>query len=162
LFEKSLLLKKLWLYYLNCPPETINNPLKAVMRKLFFTLSILGFFAVGLHAQENPVAKTDSIVFDKMVHDYGTVEQNGDGLCEFKFTNKGKEPLVLTNVRSSCGCTVPEWTRDPIPPGQSGVIKVKYDTRRLGPINKSITVSSNAANSMVALRITGNVVAKTE
>lgn len=130
------------------------------MKKIFLALSILGFFALGLHAQENLVAKTDSIVFDKMVHDYGTIEQGGDGNCEFTFTNTGKEPLVLTAVRASCGCTVPEWPKEPIAPGKTGVIKIKYDTRRLGPINKSITVTSNAVNSMVALRITGSVVAK--
>ncbi|MBW6497676.1 MAG: DUF1573 domain-containing protein [Bacteroidales bacterium] len=130
------------------------------MKKLFFTLSILGFFAMGLHAQETPVAKTDSIVFDKMVHDYGTIEQGGDGNCEFIFTNTGDEPLVLTAVRASCGCTLPEWSKEPIAPGKTGVIKVKYDTRRVGPINKVIRVASNAENANVVLRITGNVVAK--
>lgn len=130
------------------------------MKKLFFTLSILGFFAIGLHAQENPVSKTDSIVFDKMVHDYGTIEQGGDGNCEFTFTNTGDEPLVLTGVRASCGCTLPEWPKEPIAPGKTGVIKVKYDTRRVGPINKVIRVASNAENANVVLRITGNVVAK--
>jgi len=68
------------------------------------------------------------ITFDKTVHDYGTLQQHGDGKCEFTFTNNGKEPLILSNVRSSCGCTVPTWPRQPVLPGQSEVIKVKYDT----------------------------------
>lgn len=130
------------------------------MKKSFLILSLLGFFAIGLYAQESPVAKTDSIVFDKMVHNYGTIEQGGDGTCEFTFTNTGKEPLVLTSVRAGCGCTLPEWSKDPILPGESGVIKVKYDTRRVGPIAKAVVVTSNAINSRVVLRINGSVVAK--
>jgi hypothetical protein len=100
------------------------------------------------------------IKFDKLVHDYGTVEQHGDGRCEFTFTNEGKEPLILSNVRSSCGCTVPEWPRQPILPGQSEVIKVKYDTKRVGVINKSVYVYSNAKESPVTLKIKGKVEAK--
>lgn len=130
------------------------------MKKAFLFLSFLGFLSLGLQAQNNPVAKADSIIFNNMVHDYGTIEQGGDGTCEFEFTNAGKEPIVLTSVRSSCGCTIPEWSREPVLPGQTSVIKVKYDTRRLGVINKVIIVNSNAINSTVILRITGNVVEK--
>jgi hypothetical protein len=130
------------------------------MKKVLFLLSLLGFMGISLFAQENPVAKTDSIVFDKMVHDYGIIEQGGDGTCEFTFTNTGKEPLLLSGVRAGCGCTVPEWSKDPILPGESSVIKVKYDTRKVGPIAKAVVVTSNAINSRVVLRITGSVVAK--
>ena len=132
------------------------------MKKALFLLYLLGLLGIGLHAQENPAAKTDSIVFDKMVHNYGTIEQGSDGTCEFTFTNTGKEPLVLSGVRAGCGCTLPEWSKDPILPGESGVIKVKYDTRRVGPIAKAVVVTSNAINSRVVLRITGSVVAKSE
>lgn len=97
------------------------------------------------------------VTFDKLVHDYGDIDQNADGRCEFKFTNDGKEPLILSNVRSSCGCTVPEWPRQPILPGQSEIIKVKYDTKRVGMINKSISVYSNASESPITLRIKGKV-----
>ena len=90
------------------------------------------------------------ITFDKTVHDYGTIQQHGDGKCEFAFTNDGKEPLILSNVRSSCGCTVPTWPRHPVLPGQSEVIKVKYDTKRIGMINKSIHVYSNAKTSPIS------------
>lgn len=130
------------------------------MKKAFLFLSFLGFLSLGLQAQNNPVAKADSIIFNNMVHDYGTIEQGGDGTCEFEFTNSGKEPIVLTSVRSSCGCTIPEWSKEPVLPGQTSVIKVKYDTRRLGVINKVIIVNSNAINSTVILKITGNVVEK--
>ncbi|MCD4665566.1 MAG: DUF1573 domain-containing protein, partial [Bacteroidales bacterium] len=75
----------------------------------------------------------------------------------FKFTNDGKEPLILSNVRSSCGCTVPTWPRQPILPGQSDVIKVKYDTKRVGMINKSVHVYSNAKVATVTLKIKGKI-----
>lgn len=130
------------------------------MKKTFLFTLFLGLLSLGLQAQDQAVAKADSIIFNSLVHDYGTIEQGGDGNCEFNFTNKGDVPIVLTGVRSSCGCTVPEWSKDPILPGETGVIKVKYDTRRVGPINKSIVVNSNAVNATVILRITGTVVAK--
>lgn len=110
-------------------------------------------------AIENPNAP--AITFEKTTHDYGTVVKGGDGTCEFKFKNTGVEPLILSNVASSCGCTVPEWPREPILKGKSASIKVKYDTNRLGPINKTITVMSNSAGSAVQLKIVGNVVEAT-
>jgi hypothetical protein len=109
---------------------------------------------------DNPNAPV--IEFDKLVHDYGEIQQHDNGKCEFKFTNKGKEPLMLSNVRSSCGCTVPEWPRQPILPGQSEVIKVKYDTKRIGMINKSVHVYSNAKKSPISLKIKGKVLAQSE
>ncbi|MBK6345459.1 MAG: DUF1573 domain-containing protein [Bacteroidales bacterium] len=111
-------------------------------------------------AAPNPNAP--EITFEKIVHDYGTLFVGGDGNCEFIFTNTGKEPLILSSVKSSCGCTVPSYPREPILPGKKESIKVKYDTGRLGPINKSITVMSNAKTATVVLKITGNIIQKTE
>lgn len=113
-------------------------------------------------AQANTDAQANNpnapiITFDKTVHDYGTMQQHADGNCVFKFTNEGKEPLILSNVRSSCGCTVPTWPRQPILPGESDVIKVKYDTKRIGMINKSIHVYSNAKVPTVTLKIKGKI-----
>lgn len=130
------------------------------MRKSIFLLTILSMITFFAHAQEQQTAAADSIVFDKLEHDYGTIEQNGDGNCVFTFTNKGQKPLVLSNVRASCGCTVPQWPREPIAPGEQGEIKVKYNTKIVGSFNKTVTVNSNAANSMVRLRVKGQVVAK--
>ncbi|MFA5330513.1 MAG: DUF1573 domain-containing protein [Prolixibacteraceae bacterium] len=124
---------------------------------LFFLLNIIG---LGLFAQEKQNLKNDSIVFEKTVHDYGTIIQGSDGNCEFKFTNKGKGPLILNDVKTSCGCTVPEWPKEPIPPEKTGVIKVKYDTKRLGAFSKTITVNSNAKNSLVTITIKGNIITK--
>jgi len=133
-----------------------------IMKKIIIALGLIIFGLSGITAQtpekvENP--NSPIITFNKLVHDYGTLYQNGNGECEFEFTNSGKEPLILTNVKSSCGCTVPKWPRQPLLPGKSDVIKVKYATSRLGTINKSITVTSNASNNNVVLRIAGKVVA---
>ena len=111
-------------------------------------------------ANENPNAP--EISFKDNVHDYGTIFVGGDGMCEFEFTNTGKEPLILSSVRSSCGCTVPSWPREPILPGKKEVIKVKYDTNRVGTINKSVTVLSNAKNPTEVLRMKGSIVKKEE
>ncbi len=115
-------------------------------------------------AVQTPVAASDAapqsladIKFEKLVHDYGTIKQGGDGNCEFKFTNTGKEPLILSNCQGSCGCTVPNCPKEPILPGKTGVIKVHYDTKRVGPINKSVSVQSNAKSGMMTLQIKGTV-----
>jgi hypothetical protein len=102
-------------------------------------------------------ASTADIKLEKLVHDYGNIMQGGNGECEFKFTNNGKEPLVITNCMGSCGCTVPQCPKEPILPGKSGVIKVKYDTNRVGGIYKTVTVNSNAKSGNVVLTIKGNV-----
>ena len=103
---------------------------------------------------------TPVITFEATVYDYGTIYQGDNGICEFIFTNTGKEDLVLTNVYSSCGCTVPAWPKEPISKKKSAVIQVKYDTNRIGAINKSITVESNAKNGRVVLKIQGTVLDK--
>lgn len=114
------------------------------------------FFSISLaKAQDNNQGAV--INFEKLSHDYGEVFQSDNGEYEFKFTNTGKEPLILTDVRSSCGCTVPEWPRNPILPGQSSSVKVKYNTNIVGPINRQVTITSNATNSPSILRISGQV-----
>jgi archaellum component FlaF (FlaF/FlaG flagellin family) len=131
-----------------------------------FILSAIFIFALmfGVNAQQaqtqNPtnVESQAEITFEKLEHDYGEVKQNGNGVCEFKYTNTGSVPLVLSKVRSSCGCTVPKWSKEPLMPGQSASITVKYNTSSVGPINKSITVESNAKTSRVRLLIKGKVV----
>jgi len=112
---------------------------------------------------QQPKVNGPGIEFKKTVHDYGTIFQGANGECEFEFTNVGSEPLVLSNVQSSCGCTVPSWPREPILPGKTAVIKVKYNTDRVGGINKTVTVYSNAVdNPKVELRIQGQVKPKQE
>nr|MDP6908462.1 DUF1573 domain-containing protein [Flavobacteriales bacterium] len=80
---------------------------------------------------------------------------------EFVFTNSGTEPLIISKAKGSCGCTVPEWPKEPIAPGAKASIKVKYDTKRVGPISKSVTITSNSVDSSTALlKIKGSVKAK--
>lgn len=141
------------------------------MKRIAYIVTITGSLLMStlVHAQEAKTANNTNaeqatsladIKFDKTVHDFGTIPQGGNGECEFKFTNTGKEPLVITNCMGSCGCTVPQCPKEPILPGKSGVIKVKYDTNRVGPFVKSVTVNSNAKSGVMTLQIKGTVEAK--
>ena len=128
--------------------------MKKVILSLSFFAIVLGSFAQSAE----PATSKAELKFEKEVHDYGTIMQNDDGTCEFVFTNTGTEPLIISNARGSCGCTVPDWPRQPIAPGASESIKVKYATNRVGPINKSVTITSNASNAATkVIRIKGNV-----
>lgn len=132
------------------------------MKKLFFLslFAILTFGAVHAQAPENQdtIVNGPKIQFESLVHEYGTIAKGSDGNCEFTFTNMGNEPLILSNVRASCGCTTPSWTQKPIMPGKTGTIKVHYNTNNVGGFNKSITVTSNAVdNPRTVLKIKGLV-----
>jgi hypothetical protein len=141
------------------------------MKKIIYVITVIGASVVfsNLQAQdakttaptsaEQPASLAD-IKFEKTVHDFGTIPQGGNGECEFIFTNTGKEPLVINNCMGSCGCTVPQCPKEPILPGKKGVIKVKYDTNRVGPFVKSVTVNSNAKSGVMTLQIKGTVEAK--
>ncbi|HZW63957.1 MAG TPA: DUF1573 domain-containing protein [Flavobacteriaceae bacterium] len=122
--------------------------------KQLITILFLGFFSFTVLAQEK-VAKLE---FKTTEIDYGTIEKGADGLRTFEFTNTGNAPLIISNVKSSCGCTVPQWPKEAILPGESGEIQVKYDTNRVNPIRKTITVTSNADTPTVALKIKGEVI----
>jgi hypothetical protein len=97
------------------------------------------------------------ISFKNETVDYGKIVKGSDGVRVFEFTNTGDAELVITNVKSSCGCTVPKKPEEPIAPGASGSIEVKYDTNRVGPIRKTVTVYSNADEPIKALKIKGEV-----
>ena len=97
------------------------------------------------------------ISFKNETVDYGKIVKGSDGVRVFEFTNTGDAELVVTNVKSSCGCTVPKKPEGPISPGASGSIEVKYDTNRVGPIRKTVTVYSNADEPIKALKIKGEV-----
>ena len=128
------------------------------MKKVIYLLGITLLMAGAAKAQEEKVQMGAEIKFEKVVHDYGDVPYNGNGECEFRFTNTGTEPLIIQKPKSSCGCTIPSWPQEPILPGESEIIKVTYRTNRPGNINKTVTVTSNAVNnSTVVLRIKGRV-----
>ncbi len=116
---------------------------------------------VGSFAYVSAQVAGPQIEFEKSEHDYGEIEQGGDGKTEFVFTNTGTEPLIISKAKGSCGCTVPTWPKEPIAPGAKSSIEVKYDTKRVGPISKSVTITSNSVDSgTVLLKIKGSVKAK--
>ena len=132
------------------------------MKKVIYLLGIMLLMVGAAKAQDSKAAIGPEIEFEKVVHDYGDVPFNGNGECEFRFTNTGNEPLLIQKPKSSCGCTIPSWPNEPILPGESEVIKVTYRTNRAGAINKTVTVTSNALkNSTVVLRIKGRVLEQT-
>ena len=129
-----------------------------IMKKLLVFLAVL--FGISSFAQSGA-----KIEFKEETINYGEVEKGkDDGIRIFEFTNTGNEPLLIKNVKSSCGCIVPEWPKEPIAPGAKSQIKVQYNMNP-GPISKTITVESNAVNKtngMVPLRIKGTVIVKEE
>lgn len=114
--------------------------------------------SLGAFAQ----AKVAKIEFKTDTIDYGTIDKGADGVRVFEFTNTGNAPLIISDVKSTCGCTVPKKPEGPIMPGQTGEISVKYDTNRVNPIRKTITVTSNADTPTVALKIKGEVIDPTQ
>ncbi len=124
------------------------------MKKLVLTL-LMACFGLTAFAQA-------AISFDKETHDFGEIQEaDGAVSVDFVYTNTGKAPLVLHEVKASCGCTTPEWTKEPIQPGKTGVIKVSFNpANRPGSFNKTVTVQSNASTPSKLLRITGNVLQK--
>ena len=122
------------------------------MKKIIL-IAVIGLIGFAVQAQD----KKAKIVFKSETIDYGEIQKGADGVRVFEFTNTGDAPLVISDVKSSCGCTVPEKPKDPIMPGATGEIKVKYDTNRKGPIRKTITVYSNADEPVKAIKIKGTV-----
>ncbi|GGW82037.1 DUF1573 domain-containing protein [Salegentibacter mishustinae] len=122
--------------------------------KKFIAIAIFVVAGIGTAmAQE-----TAKIEFKSETIDYGEIKKGSDGVRVFEFTNTGNVPLVIANVTSSCGCTIPKKPEDPIQPGETGEIQVKYNTKLVGPIRKTVTVYSNADESTKSLKIKGRVI----
>ena len=113
---------------------------------------------VGVMSMSMSAQKVAKIEFKTNTIDYGTIEKGADGTRAFEFTNVGDAPLIISDVKSTCGCTIPKKPEAPIMPGETGEILVKYNTNIVNPIRKTITVISNAETPTVALRIKGKVV----
>ena len=157
------------------------------MKKLLLSLALItGFFAINAQTKfpakaiaspqktevktkkkaDTPVVRdvpvqeekeNSTIDFESKVVDYGTIEHNADGQRKFVFTNNGTEPLIIKNAKGSCGCTVPTWPREPIMPGATAEIGVKYATNRVGKFTKTITLTTNASKKPTILTIKGEV-----
>ena len=116
------------------------------MKKVILSLIVMFIAALSMNKAVAQSEKGAKIEFAKETHDYGTIKNGADGTCSFEFKNTGNEPLIISMAKGSCGCTVPEWPKEPIAPGAKASIKVKYDTSRAGAINKNVTITSNAVN----------------
>ncbi len=123
-----------------------------MMKKIVLVLfvSLMGMTMTAQDAAAKIKFKTKTV-------DYGEIDKGSDGVRVFEFTNTGDAPLIISKVSSSCGCTIPKKPEAPIMPGKTGEIQVKYDTNRVGPIRKAITVISNADTPTTVLKITGQI-----
>jgi hypothetical protein len=140
------------------------------MKKLFITLSFLSFGIIAAQAQApatpaaTPAKDPNGPVFKFKdaadTHDFGTIPEGPVAEYKFDFTNVGKEPLIIQNASASCGCTTPEWPKEPILPGKKGVLTVRYNTQgRVGPFRKDVYIQSNAVSDKARyeIHITGTV-----
>ena len=132
------------------------------MKKLLGTLAIVAMASFNLVAQatDAPVVNPESkaiLTLESDVVDYGTIDQGSEPLRVAKFKNTGTEPLIISGAKGSCGCTVPNWPKEPIMPGESSQIEIRYDTKRTGAINKTVTVTSNDPKGNVTIKVIGTI-----
>ena len=140
------------------------------MKRIFFIVAIILIAGMAFSQENAPkkankektksenVEKRSDILFDKLVHDFGTMEKGGDASCVFTFKNVTKKPITLTNVKTSCGCTAADWPKEPIAKKKKGSIKVKYDSNRIGKFTKTIKVYIEGNENPIQLEIKGTIV----
>jgi Protein of unknown function (DUF1573) len=128
------------------------------MKRIIFIVALV-MAAQVTFGQAASAPKADFAVasVDNLVHDFGKIKQNVPVTHEFTFVNKGKVPMIITNAQPSCGCTVPSWTKEPIPPGGSGSVKATFNAAAVGAFDKSVTVTANVDGGVIMLRIRGEV-----
>jgi hypothetical protein len=141
------------------------------MKRILSAFAFAALFSTFATAQATPAVATATpaveaapakiggpvMTFEKTEMDYGTIAQGADPLRRFKFKNTGTEPLVIKNARGSCGCTVPSFKKEPIAPGETSEIEVRYDTQRVGDFSKSVTIETNEGDQARVLMIKGHV-----
>ena len=125
--------------------------MKAFALSLFMVMGLM----FGAQAQQGP----GELTFEFESHDFGEIPQGKPVTVEFKFKNTGAAPVLLGNVKPSCGCTTPEWPREPIAPGETASIKATFNAANAGPFNKAITITSDATEGTKRIFIKGLVVA---
>jgi hypothetical protein len=132
------------------------------MKRIIFVV-VLGMVAQVTFGQAASAPNAEFAVasVDNPVHDFGKIKQNVPVTHEFTFVNKGKVPMIITNAQPSCGCTVPSWTKEPIPPGGSGSVKATFNAVAVGTFDKSVTVTANVEGGVIMLRIRGEVLSPT-
>jgi hypothetical protein len=130
------------------------------MKKILFLIAFISVAKLSVGQQASAtVAKSDFAVVEwvEQNHDFGKIRQGEPATFEFKFTNKGSVPLILTNASPSCGCTTPDWTKTPVMPGQQGFVKATFNAASPGGFNKTITVTANVEQGTIPLIIRGEV-----
>jgi hypothetical protein len=125
------------------------------MKKSIFLSSLL---ALGVVSVVFAGTVLSAIKWVETEHNFGKITKGQPATAEFKFTNAGTEPLIISNARGSCGCTGVEFPKEPLMPGTSGVIKATFNAASVGTFNKSVTVESNSEAGTVVLQIRGEVV----
>jgi len=132
------------------------------MRKFAWLVVFMLVSAVAVQAQDAATEKKGpEIKFEESTHDFGDITQGDKVEYVFAFSNKGTEPLILSRVLTTCGCTAPSWPKEPIAPGEKGEVKVSFNSAgKMGMQNKVITIISNATNSSERISITTNVLPK--
>jgi len=136
------------------------------MKKKILSFTLLLFSSAVLFAQDKPTLSNvgndnpnqASFKFHEEEFNFGSIKQGESVKHDFEFTNTGKEPLIISNASGSCGCTVPEWPKEPIAPGAKAVIKVTFNSAgKQGVQDKTVTLQSNAAQNPMILHLKGNV-----
>ncbi|MDR1813647.1 MAG: DUF1573 domain-containing protein [Tannerella sp.] len=129
------------------------------MKRIFLVCAFACMFAAFASSQQKQAV---IVVSDSSLYDFGDVkEADGPVTHVFKVKNSGDAPLVITKVTASCGCTTPDWTKEPIAPGKTGEVKATFDVNgRVGPFTKTISVFSNGSSGSYVLTIKGNVIGK--
>lgn len=133
-----------------------------VLASLF--ILCIGFGVVAQSSEaDNEVVSGAKITFEEASFEFGDITQGDKVSHTFSYENTGNEPLIISNVRTTCGCTATNWDREPLAPGESGTITVNFNsTGKMGMQNKVITINSNASNSTERIKIIANVLKKTE
>jgi hypothetical protein len=127
-----------------------------VLASLF--ILCIGFGVLAQTTDEQAPESGAKITFKETVHEFGEINQGDVVTHIFEYENSGNEPLIISNVRTSCGCTAPNWSREPLAPGETGELTIRFNSRgKVGMQNKIITITSNAQNDQERVRITGNV-----
>ncbi|HEY9008544.1 MAG TPA: DUF1573 domain-containing protein [Ohtaekwangia sp.] len=134
--------------------------MKKVSLIILGLVCVTAVIAQTLASNESPVnpLRTAAFAWTQTTFDFGKIKVNAPVTHEFKFTNSGDAPLIITSVQASCGCTVAEYSKDPIPSGAQGFVKATYNAAKVGVFAKTVTINSNTEDGVVLLTIKGEVV----
>lgn len=153
-----LMLAMVSLFLVSCQGDQSKDAAKAELENSGADAMATGSTVETPAADAVPVGPTTTIEFTDTKHDYGVIEQGETVSHMFTFKNSGREPLVLSNVKPSCGCTTPKWTKEPIAPGGTGEIMVEFDSKgKSGKQTKTVTITANTDPATTVLTITGDI-----